>query len=246
MIGHQHGAFADARASAARHDAGASAGVLAELGDEASEVARRSTSLALRRGEVCDVSRDDDAALVAVEEGFVLISTDTGNGSGQPVGRRIIVATGQPGLLLVPPGRDERLEALTAARITIVPTDSLRALLGRPSTAEAILDAFVEALRERQTTIRNCTHVRHSERVRQTLFQLARSYGRVVPHGVRIDFPLTHQLLADMTGSARETVSLAISDLVHEGFLHHQHPHYVINVAPHELSSSPRPSDDLA
>lgn len=245
-MGHPKGAaFPDASASAAQRGALASASVLAEFGDEASEVAAQSPSVALTRGEVCDLSRDHDAALVAVEEGVVLISTETGNGNGNghPVGRRIVVATGQRGVLLVPPGPDERLEALTSARITVIPTNSLRALLERPSTAEALLDACVEALRERQTTIRNCTCVRHSERVRQTLLQLARSYGHVVPRGVRIDFPLTHQLLADMTGSARETVSLAMSDLGGEGFLHHQHPHYVINVAPHELSSTHRPSD---
>jgi hypothetical protein len=98
----------------------------------------------------------------------------------------------------VAPG--ERLEALTPSRITIVSGQSLRVLLGRPSVAEAILDAFVEALRERQATIRNCAYVRHSERVLEKLLQLARAYGRAVPGGVRIDFPLTDQLLADMGG----------------------------------------------
>jgi hypothetical protein len=72
----------------------------------------------------------------------------------------------------VAPG--ERLEALTPSRITIVSGQSLRVLLGRPSVAEAILDAFVEALRERQATIRNCAYVRHSERVLEKLLQLAR------------------------------------------------------------------------
>jgi CRP-like cAMP-binding protein len=240
MMGHPQSEFDDANASAEPHGAGAYAGVLAELGGEEAAVSARSALVALTRGEVWGLSRDSDAALVAVEEGFVLISTDTGpgNGNGRAVGRRIVVATGQRGMLLVPPGLGERLEALTPSRITIVSADSLSVLLRLPSAAEAILDAFAEALRERQATIRNCAHVRHSERVLEKLLQLARTYGRAVPGGVRIDFPLTHQLLADMVGSARETVSLALSDLAREGLLHRHDHRYVLRMDPHELFSS--------
>ena len=215
------------------------AGALAQLGGEEVEVAGPAALVALTRGEAWVLARDSDAALLAVEEGFVLISTDTdpGNGSGRPLGRRIVVATGQRGMLLVPPGPGERLEALTQSRITIVSADTLRVLLRLPLVAEAILDAFAEALRERQATIRNCAHVHHSERVLEKLLQLARTYGRAVPGGVRIDFPLTHQLLADMVGSARETVSLALSDLARERFLHRQQHRFVLRIDPHALFS---------
>ena len=214
-----------------------SACVLAELGGEAAEVAGQLASVGLMRGEAWRVSRGCDAALVAVEEGFVLISTDTteGNGNGHPIGRRIVLATGHRGTLLVPPGLGERLEALTPSQITIVSAASLRVLLGLPSVAEAIADAFAEALRERQATIRNCAYVHHSERVLGKLLQLARTYGRAVPGGVRVDFPLTHQLVADMVGSARETVSLALSELAREGFLQRQQHRYVLRIGPDEL-----------
>jgi CRP-like cAMP-binding protein len=242
--------FGNADASTGRHRVRrASAGVLAELGTEAAEVAAQSASVALTRGEVWGVMQESEAALVAVEEGFVLISTDTcngngnGNGGGRPAGRRIVVAAGQPGMLLVPPGLGERLEALTPSRITIVSADSLRVLLGLPAVAVAIADALAEALRDRQATIRNCAHVRHSERVLEKLLQLARTYGRAVPGGVRIDFPLTHQLLADMVGSARETVSLALSDLAREGLFHRQQCRYVLRMDPDELFSTLRQSD---
>ncbi|HEU5342302.1 Crp/Fnr family transcriptional regulator [Edaphobacter sp.] len=182
--------------------------------------------------------------MVAVEDGFVVISTVTCNGSGNDDGnsrrasRRIIVATGQRGMLFVRPAPGERFEALTPSRIQIISADALRALLGLPSVAEAIADALAEAVRDRQATIRNCAYVRHSERVFGKLLQLARTYGRVVPGGIRIDFPLTHQLLADMVGSARETVSLALADFAREGLLHRQHRRYVLKVAPYELFST--------
>jgi CRP-like cAMP-binding protein len=234
--------FGDVDAPTGRHGVAASAGVLTELGGEAAEVAGQFASVALMRGEAWGVSRDDDVGLVAVEEGFVLLSTDIGNGNGngteRPISRRIVLATGHRGTLFVPPGLGERLEALTPSRITIVPADSLTVLLGLPSVAETIADAFAEALRERQETIRNCAFVHHSERVLEKLLQLARIYGRAVPGGVRVDFPLTHQLVADMVGSARETVSLALSELAREGFLQHQHHCYVLRIRPGELFST--------
>jgi len=211
----------------------------------AAQVVGRCASTVLARGGVWVSTPGLDAALVAVEEGFVLISADTcgGNCSGPPVSRRIVLATGQPGTLFPPPVRSERLEALTPTRITIVSRDHLSALLTLPPVAEAIAQAFIEALRERQATIRNCAYVRHSERVSEKLLQLARTYGRVVPGGVRIDFPLTHQLLADMIGSARETVSLALSELVYKGVIDRQQSRFILRIGAHELSSWPARSE---
>jgi hypothetical protein len=212
--------------------------VLEELGGEAADMAGVSASMPLRRGEVWCATPRSNAALVAVEQGFVVISADTRNATDHSAARRVVVATGQQGMLLPSPEPDERLEALTPSRISVVSGDGLKVLLALPSVAEAIADAFAEAIRDRQATIRNCVHVRHSERVLAKLLQLARTYGRAVPGGVRVDFPLTHQLLADMVGSARETVSLALSDLARRGLVHCQHRRFVLRMAPHELFST--------
>jgi CRP-like cAMP-binding protein len=240
---HPMGDIHNADAPIGRHRACASPSVLAELGGETAELAGRPVSVALTRGEAWGVTRDSDAALVAVEEGFVLISTDTchGDGNGRLASRRIVLATGHRGVLLPPPAAGERLEALTPSLIQIVSADAMRILLGLPSVAEAVAGAFAEALGDRQATIRNCAYVRHSERVFEKLLQLARTYGRAVPGGVRIDFPLTQQLLADMVGSARETVSLALSELAREGLLGRQQRRYVLKISPPELFST-RPS----
>ena len=215
------------------------AGVLSELGGgAAARVAERCPSVVLDRGAVWRAQDGLDAVLLGVEEGFVFISADSGdngNGGGNGHRRRIVVATGQAGMLLPSPAAGEQLEALTAARVSIIAAGPLKALLEVPLVAEAIAGAFVDGLRDRQASIRNCTYVRHSERVRQTLLQLAGRYGRVAPRGIRIDFPLTHQLLADMVGSARETVSLAVAELTRDGFLHRHHRDYIIRVDPHEL-----------
>ncbi len=216
-------------------------GGLAELGGElGGQIARRSVSIGLARGAAWCAAPLSDVALLTVDEGFVALSASMGeassNGSSHGNGnRRIILATGEAGTFLAPPAFGEMLEALTPCRITVISAESLRALLRLPAVAEAIADALALALSERQVTIRNCAYVRHCERVREKLLQLARGYGHVVPGGIRIDFPLTHQLLADMVGSARETVSLALAELVREGFILRQHRHYVVRVSPHDF-----------
>jgi CRP-like cAMP-binding protein len=221
---------------------------LAELAGEAAVlVVEQPASVALTRGEVWMSKPESEAGLLVVEEGFVLLSADVrwcnGHGYGHSVERRIVLATGQPGTLFALPAPDERLEALTASRITVISADSVKMLLALPSAAEAIAAALAEAISERQASIRNCAYTRHSERVHEKLLQLARTYGRAVPGGVRIEFPLTHQLLADMVGSARETVSLALSELARAGLLRRQQRCYTLRIGPHELFSTARWSD---
>jgi CRP-like cAMP-binding protein len=55
--------------------------------------------------------------------------------------------------------------------------------------------------------------------VRRKLLQLAESYGHVVQDGIRIDFPVSHILLAEMIGSSRETVTRALDELQRDGFV---------------------------
>jgi CRP-like cAMP-binding protein len=222
-------------------DARHALGGLAEIGGErAVEIAGRSVSVVLARGAVLGAMPVSDVALLAVDEGFVLISAGMANQSGTDCGygngsRRIILATAESGGFLAPPAIGEQVEALTQSRITAISSDSLKGLLQLPVVAAAIAAALAQALRERQETIRNCAYVRHRDRVREKLLQLGRAYGHVVPGGVRIDFPLTHQLLADMIGSARETVSLALAELAREGFVDRRRRSYVLRVASRDL-----------
>lgn len=222
-------------------DARDALGGLAELGGErAVQIAGRSVSVVLARGAVWGGMPVSDVALLAVEEGFVLITADMANEKGRARGygngsRRIILATAESGTFLAPPALGERVEALTQSRITAISADSLKVLLRLPVVAEAIAAALAEALRQRQETIRNCAYVRHRDRVREKLLQLGREYGHVVPGGVRIEFPLTHQLLADMIGSARETVSLALAELARDGFVDRRNRRYVLRIASRDL-----------
>ena len=140
------------------------------------------------------------------------------------------------GGLVLPPGPEELLEAILDSRLTVLPERIITRLLQLPALADALLREMAETLRRKQDSIANFGNVRHTERVRRKLLQLARDYGRVTGDGVKLDLPLTHALLAEMIGSERETVTRAIDRLESAGFLSREGHHYRLHIPPEALA----------
>jgi CRP-like cAMP-binding protein len=153
-------------------------------------------------------------AFISVEEGFVVVRA-----SGPPPSRSVITSVAGPGELLLPPEPDEVVVALTEARLALIGPDSRARLLQSPDLVEQFVDALTVALRQKQQAAASLGPTRHRERVRLRLSQLAAQYGHVVRGGIRIDFPLSHALLAEMIASSRETVTRALDELQRSGFV---------------------------
>ena len=207
-------------------------GLPSEEQAQVDEILAGCTTLALRVGASRGGARIPDAALLVVEGGVVLLAS-TRPGSSRTMA---LTLAGSEEVLL-PPGPDERLEALEDSWLTVVSPSALTALLRIPAASAIVVEALVEALRERQETIANFASVRHVERVREKLLQLARAHGKVVPGGVRLDLPLTHELVGEMVGSARETVTWAFAQLAREGFARREGRAYRLAVSPEALAS---------
>ena len=172
-----------------------------------------------------------EAALVSVERGAVALEIRT---PGAP--RGVVACIAGRGDVLLPPAPDEALRALGPAAVRVLDGDARRGLLAAPETALALAEALASQLRDREESIAQLAWPLHGERLRAKLVQLARRHGRVTRGGIRIDLPLTHQLLADAIGSARETVTVAIRDLRRDGFLAHEGRSYVLKLGPDELA----------
>jgi CRP-like cAMP-binding protein len=167
-----------------------------------------------------------------VEEGYVVIRRATREWRG------VVVCYAGAGALLMTPDPVESLDALVEAQATLVSEETYASLLARPDTAKVLSDALRSALRQKRDSIANLAGGRPVERVERTLLQLAREHGRVVRDGVRLDFPVTHELLAEMIGSARETVSRAIEHLERAGFLVREGRSYRLLVTPDRIPTS--------
>lgn len=167
-------------------------------------------------------------ALLVVEEGLVLLTSARPGAS-----RRVVIAVAGADAVLLPPTGSERIEALTEARLRVVAEEELAEL----SPAE-VLALLGHELRDRQESLAAFASVRHADRVREKLLQLARAHGRVGPGGIRLDLPLTHELLGEMVGSARETVTWALAELQREGFVRREGRTYRLSVAPELLAAA--------
>jgi CRP-like cAMP-binding protein len=178
------------------------------------EALRDCVALMFTEGEVRPARSLPDAALLAVEDGFVAVRR-----TASPSRRSFIVDEAGSGGILLPATADEELVALVPSCVRVISAAALDRLLSTKEGAHLIWDVLTAALRRRAELIASLSNARHIERVREKLLRLARDYGTVDAEGVRIDLPLTHELLAEMVCSARETVTRAIDELERDGFV---------------------------
>ena len=173
------------------------------------------------------------AALLIVERGFVVLRT-----APPCMDRSIITCEAGPGRIVLPPAAEEVLVGLADSQLVVIPREALDALLALPGVAGTLLEQLAATLTEKQEAIGNFGSTRHIDRVRRKLLQLARNYGRVARDGVRIDFPLSHGVLAGMVGSSRETVTRSLDELQRNGFVARRGHSYRLLVSPECVASA--------
>jgi CRP/FNR family cyclic AMP-dependent transcriptional regulator len=181
-------------------------------------------------GAVRSLSSLPGTRVLVVEEGFVVLrATDPASGRG------VVVCHGGPATILpfILPSHD--LVALVDSRLTVITVELYERLLELPEAAQALLRGVEANVRQQQRTIVALASSHHLDRLREKLLQLAEDHGRVARDGVLLQLPITHELLAEMIGSARETVTRAVDALEQSGFLRRQDRGYVLRVSPGAL-----------
>ena len=88
-----------------------------------------------------------------------------------------------------------------------------------PTIAINAAKMIADRLHELQRRHRELMTERVERRIARALLRLAEEAGRRVEGGVEIDFPLSRQDLAQMTGTTLFTVSRTLSAWEHEGFI---------------------------
>ncbi len=180
------------------------------------------------RRRIGDRSR---AEALIVESGFLVVRASSRST------RRIVVVEAGAGSVLLAPSDREDLQALTECWLTVLPASELEALLAIPRVATTLFRGLGTALRLRQDATTYFANVHHVDRVRLKLLQLAERFGRVGPDGIRLELPLTHDLLAEMIASARETVTRAVDELQRSGFLVRDGHFYMLLISPEALDA---------
>lgn len=189
------------------------------------------TVLSLPAGSRLGRSRVETDSLLLIEEGIALVSAPSA------AQRPIVVAFAAAGSVLLAPAPQERLEALADLRVTLVTAGVKMQLLEIPAAAAVIFDGVARGLRDCQESLSHFASLRPADRVQHKLLQLARVYGQVGAGSVSLDLPLTHELLADMVGSTRETVTRALSQFAREGLVRHERGRFQLAALPDGFAS---------
>ncbi len=105
--------------------------------------------------------------------------------------------------------------------------DDLFALLsGNPALALNVAEILSDRLGDASATIEDLATARVSDRLMHLFERLATEHGREEDGGTLLDIRLTHQEIASLIGSTRETVTLEIAALTRAGRISHDGRHF--------------------
>src|SRR6185437_3639147 len=133
-------------------------------------------------------------------------------------GQQIIVRMVNPGDLFGIAKALQRLDypgTATAAADSVVlrwPMDAWVGMLDRhPAFAVNTMQVIGSRLQEAHTRLREMSTEAVERRVGHAVLRLVSQSGRKEDHGIRIDFPISRQEIAEMTGTTLHTVSRILS-----------------------------------
>jgi CRP-like cAMP-binding protein len=122
------------------------------------------------------------------------------------------------------------VKALTDVRIlALARNDFLNVLRRSPGLALAVIQELTRRLRQVDERASSLSFQRVKERTQGLLARLAREATPV--RGCLQTPALTHQQIADMIGTSRETVTRALKTLKEQGWLAQQGKHYLVRAA---------------
>lgn len=132
-------------------------------------------------------------------------------------------------LLLAEEKRPFTAIAIEDSLVTVISQESFVKLL---STVPAIALSFIRLLSKRLAAVeRGLAEFGHTwshHRLARVLLQLSKKYGEEVPAGTLINARLTHEDLANLIGTSRETVTTQLSRFARMGLLKREARRFIV------------------
>lgn len=114
--------------------------------------------------------------------------------------------------------REEYAEAMEASQIVKIPGAEVRRLMENVPSLTFQLSRLMGLRRQRiERRLKSLIYRSNRDRLIYLLIELAEQYGRAHVDGILISIKLSHQELANIIGSTRETVTLLLGQLQEEG-----------------------------
>ena len=141
-------------------------------------------------------------------------------------GKQSILAFIEPGelfgeLALLDPGeRDEYVETIEPSTVVMMPGDEVRQMMREYPQLSLGITKVIGLRRKRiERRLKQLLFMSNRQRLVHLLLELAEQYGTVTPDAVELRIRLSHQDLANVIGSTRETVTVTLGRLQLEGLL---------------------------
>lgn len=161
---------------------------------------------------------DANKIIFLIKTGRVRISRNTADG------KEVTVAILGPGDMFGEDalfGGGERTTVATCMEETLIckahADDLIGLLTGNSGLALNVAQMLSDRLSDASATIEDLAYAKISDRLVNLFDRLAGELGRATGDGTFLDVRLTHQDIASIIGSTRETVSLEMSNLVRAG-----------------------------
>jgi CRP/FNR family transcriptional regulator, nitrogen oxide reductase regulator len=172
---------------------------------------------------------------------FVLLHGHVRASKATPAGDQIVVRYVSPGEIFgvtTAIGLDRYPATATAVDDSVVlswPSAKWPSLVAQhPSLAVSTLQMVGSRLQETHTRVVEMSTEQVEQRIAHALLRLAKQAGRKVEHGIKIDFPISRQDVAEMTGTTLHTVSRTLSAWEQQGLVESARQSIVLR-DPHRL-----------
>ena len=117
-------------------------------------------------------------------------------------------------------GRVVSAQACESSTVLAVSQEAFREFVAsRPRAALLSMQVLSERLRGLSDVLVNLVADDVDTRIAKLILRLGARYGRREGHVIHLDIPLTHQEIADMVGTTRQTVTSTLSRLKRQGVL---------------------------
>jgi CRP/FNR family cyclic AMP-dependent transcriptional regulator len=131
-----------------------------------------------------------------------------------------------------------RYNAVAGSTCTVVPLPTAGVLTGL-KTAQKSLDAYLEGVERELHRLRHAQGGSRgpnaSQRLAEVVLDLADRCGEPVGRGIHLSERFTHQILADLAGAHRATVTTLLNDWLYEGVLRTDPSRRLVVVRPADL-----------
>lgn len=116
--------------------------------------------------------------------------------------------------------REEYAQTLTVSTVVQIPREALESLMSRHAPLSLAITKLIGLRRRRiERRLQNLLFRSSRERLVHLLLELADDYGQTSPEGTRVGLRVSHQDLADVIGTTRESVTLRLGELQREGLV---------------------------